>query len=150
MAGQLIFQPPTFHWPSEDQQMAFKEWQSHITLTLEVSNIPWERWYASIIGFLGLGRLQAMAASRYLQKCRRKKDTRKHLHCLLEHLRSLNVPVELHWWNVQRYMAGRTRNHWPAWSTHQDLGQEMWLCIDWREDDMPTGATISCDETLQS
>ena len=53
MAGQLIFQPPTFHWPSEDQQMAFKEWQGHITLTLEASNIPWERWYASIIGFLG-------------------------------------------------------------------------------------------------
>ena len=53
MAGQLIFQPPTFHWPSEDQQMAFEEWQSHITLMLEVSNIPRERWYASIIGFLG-------------------------------------------------------------------------------------------------
>ena len=53
MAGQLIFQPPTFHWPSEDQQTAFQEWQSHITLTLEVSNIPQERWYASIIGFLG-------------------------------------------------------------------------------------------------
>ena len=33
--------------------MAFKEWQSHITLTLEASNIPQERWYASIIGFLG-------------------------------------------------------------------------------------------------
>ena len=53
MAGQLIFQPPTFHWPSKDQQMAFKEWQSHITLMLEVSNIARERWYASIIGFLG-------------------------------------------------------------------------------------------------
>ena len=53
MAGQLIFQPPTFHWPSEDQQTAFGEWKSHITLALEVSNIPKERWYASIIGFLG-------------------------------------------------------------------------------------------------
>ena len=53
MAGQLIFQPPTFHWPSEDQQTAFEEWQSHITLMLEVSNIPRERWYASIVGFLG-------------------------------------------------------------------------------------------------
>ena len=52
MAGQLIFQLPTFHWPSEDQQTAFQEWQNHITLTLEVSNIPQERWYASIIGFL--------------------------------------------------------------------------------------------------
>ena len=53
MAGQLIFQPPTFHWPSEDQQTAFQEWQSHITLTLEASNIPQDRWYASIVGFLG-------------------------------------------------------------------------------------------------
>ena len=53
MAGQLIFQPPTFHWPSEDQQMAFEEWKSHIILMLEVSNIPQERWYASIVGFLG-------------------------------------------------------------------------------------------------
>ena len=53
MAGQLIFQLPTFHWPSEDQQTAFQEWWSHITLTLEVSNIPQDRWYASIIGFLG-------------------------------------------------------------------------------------------------
>ena len=53
MAGQLIFQPPTFHWPSEDQQTAFREWKSHVTLVLEVSNVPKERWYASIIGFLG-------------------------------------------------------------------------------------------------
>ena len=53
MAEQLIFQPPTFHWPSKDQQTAFKEWQSHVTLALEASDIPQERWYASIIGFLG-------------------------------------------------------------------------------------------------
>ena len=53
MAGQLVFQLPTFHWPSEDQQTAFQEWQSHFTHTLEASNIPQERWYASIIGFLG-------------------------------------------------------------------------------------------------
>ena len=53
MAEQLIFQPPTFHWPSEDQQTAFQEWQSHVTLTLEASNIPQERWYVSIVGFLG-------------------------------------------------------------------------------------------------
>ena len=51
--GQLIFQPPVFDWPSDDQQTAFKEWQSHITLTLEASKIPPERWYASIVGFLG-------------------------------------------------------------------------------------------------
>ena len=52
-SGQLIFQPPMFDWPSDDQQTAFKEWQGHITLMLGASNIPWERWYASIVGFLG-------------------------------------------------------------------------------------------------
>ena len=52
-SGQLIFQPPMFDWPSDDQQTAFKELQGHITLMLEASNIPSERWYASIIGFLG-------------------------------------------------------------------------------------------------
>ena len=53
MAGQLIFQPPTFHWPSEDQQTAYEEWRSHVTLALEASNVPQDRWYASIVGFLG-------------------------------------------------------------------------------------------------
>ena len=33
--------------------MAFGESKSHITLALEASNVPIERWYASIIGFLG-------------------------------------------------------------------------------------------------
>ena len=52
-SGQLIFQPPKFDWHSDDQQAVFEEWQGHITLALEASNIPPERWYASIIGFLG-------------------------------------------------------------------------------------------------
>ena len=33
--------------------MAFEEWKSHVTLVLEASNIPQDRWSASIIGFLG-------------------------------------------------------------------------------------------------
>ena len=53
VANQLMFQPPKFDWHSEDQQTAFKEWKEHISLALEASNIPQERWYASIIGFLG-------------------------------------------------------------------------------------------------
>ena len=47
-----MFQPPKFDWHSDDQQTAFKEWQGNMTLTLEASDIPPERWYASIIGFL--------------------------------------------------------------------------------------------------
>ena len=39
----------------------------------------------------GLGRLQAMAASRDLQRHRRKKNTRKHLHRLHKYLRSLDI-----------------------------------------------------------
>ena len=53
VTGQLIFQPPKFDWHSEDKQTAFEEWKGHITLMLEASNIPPERWYASIVGFLG-------------------------------------------------------------------------------------------------
>ena len=51
--GQLIFQPLKFDWHSEDQQTVFEEWKGHITLVLEASNIPRERWYASIVAFLG-------------------------------------------------------------------------------------------------
>ena len=51
--GQLIVQPPKFDWHSDDQQTAFQEWQGHITLALEAPSTPQERWYASIIGFLG-------------------------------------------------------------------------------------------------
>ena len=64
-SGQLILQPPMFDWPSYNQQTAFKEWQSHITLTLEASNIPPERWYARIVGFLGT---KAMATTQHIQK----------------------------------------------------------------------------------
>ena len=52
VTGQLMFQPPKFDWHSDDQQTAFKEWQGHMTLALEALNIPQERWYATIIGFL--------------------------------------------------------------------------------------------------
>ena len=74
MAGQLIFQPPTFHWPSEDQQTAFQEWQSHVTLALEVSNIPQDRWYASTVGFLGT---EGFKQWQHLE-ISKKEDERKH------------------------------------------------------------------------
>ena len=53
VTGQLMFQPPKFDWHSDNQQTAFKEWQGHMTLASAASNIPQERWYASIIGSLG-------------------------------------------------------------------------------------------------
>ena len=51
--GQLIFQPLKFDWHIEDQQLAFEEWKGQVILALKVSNINRERWYATIIGFLG-------------------------------------------------------------------------------------------------
>ena len=53
VTGQLLFLPPKFDWHIDDQQIAFGEWKGQITLTLEVSNISRERWYATIVGFLG-------------------------------------------------------------------------------------------------
>ena len=51
--GQLIFQSPKFDWHIEDQQLAFEEWKGQVILALEASNIDRERWYATIISFLG-------------------------------------------------------------------------------------------------
>ena len=51
--GQLLFQPPKFNWHIEDRQIIFEEWKRQITLALELSNISRERWYATIVGFLG-------------------------------------------------------------------------------------------------
>ena len=141
---------PHFHWPSEDQQMAFKEWQSHVTLMLEASNIPRETWYASIIGFLGTEGFKRWTHLDISKDVEGKENTEGCLHCLRKYLRSFDVPVELHQWDVQHHTSGRARNHWPTWSTYQNLGRKMWLSNQWREGKMLTRATISCDETLQS
>ena len=51
--GQLIFQPPTFDWNAEDQQLAFAEWRGQIELALEVSSAKKDIWFATIIGYVG-------------------------------------------------------------------------------------------------
>ena len=51
--GQPIFQPLKFDWHVEDQQLAYEEWKGHVILALEASNIERERWYATVVGFLG-------------------------------------------------------------------------------------------------
>ena len=149
-SGQLIFQPPTFHWPSEDQQTALKEWQSHVTLTLEVSNIPQERWYASIVGFLGI---EGFKRWQYLDISKKKQWEETPWKCVQSlhwHFRSLNIPMELHQWNVQWHQTGWTRNHWSARPMHQDFSQEVWLHVTRREDAMPFRTTLPCHQTLQS
>ena len=51
--GQLVFKPPKFDWNADDQHEAFKYWKDQTILALETSNINEEKWYATIIGFLG-------------------------------------------------------------------------------------------------
>ena len=140
MAGQLIFQLPTFHWPSKDQQMAFEEWQSHVTLTLEASNIPRERWYASIIGFLGtkgFKRWQHLDISKDVEKRKMPEDIFTAFANTLE--------VSMSQWNYINEMysditSERARNHWPARSMHQDLGWKVWLSNQQREVETLTGS----------
>ena len=100
--------------------------------------------------FPGHWRLQAMAASQHIQKGWWEETPRKCVQGLCWHSRSLDVPLELHRWNVQWHQTGWTRNHWSARSMHQDFSWEVWLHITRREDTMLTGATLSHDQTLQS
>ena len=51
--GQLAFKPPEFDWHAEDQHEAFKHWKGQTIMALETSNIKEEKWYTTIIGFLG-------------------------------------------------------------------------------------------------
>ena len=150
MAGQLIFQPPTFHWPSEDQQTAFQEWQSHINLTLEASNIPQDRWYASIIGFLGT---KGFKRWQHL-KISNNDDTKKIPDNVFKAFAN-TLKVSMSHWNYINEMYSNIRQgeqettDQPR-SMHQNFSWEVWLHISRREDAMPTGATLSHDQTLQS
>ena len=72
-SGQLICQPPTFHWPSEDQQTAFKEWQSHHTCVGSIQHPP-RKMVCQHCRFPGHQRLQVMATtSIYPKKDKEKK-----------------------------------------------------------------------------
>ena len=42
-----------FDWHAKDQQLVFEKWKGQVELALEASNIAKERWYATIVGFLG-------------------------------------------------------------------------------------------------
>ena len=96
MAGQLIFQPPTFHWPSEDQQTAYEEWRSPRHPCLRSVQCPPRQMVCKHRWFPGHRRLQEMDPPRHLQKHRGKEESRQRLPSLRKHSRSVNVPVELH------------------------------------------------------
>ena len=149
MAGQLIFQLPTFHWPSKDQQTAFGEWKSHVTLALEASNVPKERWYASIIGFLGS---EGFKHWQHLEISKDEDARKTPENVFTAFANTLEVSTS-HWnyikWNVQLHQTGRARNHWSARSMHQNIGREVRLYVSRWEDEMPNGATLPCDKTLR-
>ena len=100
--------------------------------------------------FPGHQRLQAMATSQDIQKGQWEETPWKCVQGLCWHIRSLNIPLELHWWDVQWHLTGWTRNHWSARPTHQDFSWEVWLHITGREDAMPIRATLPYHQTLQS
>ena len=48
---------PKFDWHAEDRQQAFDEWKGQITQVLRASSIKKDIWFATIIGYLGEGRV---------------------------------------------------------------------------------------------
>ena len=100
--------------------------------------------------FPGHQRLQAMATPWHIQKGWQEEIPQKCVQGLCWHSRSLNIPMELHRWDVQWHQTGWTRNHWSARPMHQDSSWEVWLHVTGREDAMPIRATLPCHETLKS
>ena len=111
---------PTFHWPSEDQQDSIQGVAESHHPHIESVQHPQGKMVCKHHGFPGHQRLQAMAASWDIHKGQ-EETPRKHVPSLCWHSRSLNIPLELHWWNVQWHQTGWTRNHWSARSIHQDF-----------------------------
>ena len=147
-SGQPIFQPPMFDWPSDDQQMVFKEWQSHHTCVGSLQHSP-RKMVCQHHRFPGHWRLPAMATPRHIQEGWGEASW-KHVQGPCRHFRSLDIPMELHQWDVQRHQTGQTRNHWPSRPTYQDFSQEVWLHIrEWEEATL-VRAILPCHQTLQS
>ena len=149
MAGQLI---PTTHIPlalrGQADSISGVEESCHPHIgSIQYSSrqmVCQHHW------FPGLRRLQAMVASWDFQRRWPQENPRQCIHSLRKYPGSLDVPLELHQWNVQRHQTRWTRNHWSARSTHQNVSRQVWLHVSRREDATPTGATLSCDQTLRS
>ena len=143
-SGQLIFQLSMFHWPSEDQQTAFKEWQSHVTLVLEVSNIPQERWYASIIDFLGT---QGFKQWQHLN-ISKKDNEKKHPENMFKAFTD-TLEVSTSQWNYINEMYSNIRQE-----TTDQLDQCIKILVERcgytspEEKTMPIRATLPCHQTL--
>ena len=102
--GQLMFQPPKFDWHSDNQQTALKEWQGHMTLALEASNFPQERWYASIIGFLGQEGFQRWQHLDISKKPEEKKKPEKVFQAIAN-----TLEVSMSYWNYINEMHSDIR-----------------------------------------
>ena len=149
VTGQLIFEPPKFDWHSEDQQQALEEWKGQITLALEASSIPEDKWYATTIGFLGQQGFKHWQNLRDLPATREQENPQEHLWRIRQHPRNLHILLELHQRDLQRHLTGRTRHHWPARPMDQEPHRTMWL-FHRREEGMLTWTPLPCDKTLRS
>ena len=100
------------HWHSDDQQTAFEEWKGHITLMLEASNIPKERWYASIIGFLGQEGFRQWQHLDILKDNNKKKDPNEVFKVFTE-----TLEVSMSHWNHTNDMYSDIRQGEHEWQT---------------------------------
>ena len=98
----------------------------------------------------GHQRLQVMATPQHIQKGWQEETSWKCVQGLCWHIRSLDIPMELHQWDVQWHQTGWTRIHWSARPIHQDFSWEVWLHVTGREEAMTTRATLPCHQTLRS
>ena len=145
-----MFQPPKFDWYSDDQQTAFKEWKGHISLALEASNIPQDRWYASITGFLGQEGYQCWQHLDISKDPELKKQAEKVFKAIAN---TLEVPMS--YWNHINVMYSNIRQG------EQETTNQLDQCIkvlvkncsyssEQEKKKMLTGATLPCNQTLQS
>ena len=134
-SGQLIFQPPMFDWPSDNQQTVFKEWQSHHTHVGSLHHSP-RKMVCQHRRFPGHQRLQAMATPRNIQEGQGEEASWKCVQGLRGHFRT--------------HQTGWTRNHQSTRPMHQDFSQEVQLHIrEWEEATL-IRATLPCHQTLRS
>ena len=129
--------------------MAFREWKSHVTLALEASNVPKERWYASIIGFLGS---EGFKHWQHLEISTDEDARKTPENVFTAFANTLEVSTS-HW----NYIDEMYSNIWQGeQETTDQLDQHIKMLVERcgymsprREDAMPTGATLSCNKTLQ-
>ena len=97
-----------FDWQAEDQQHAFEEWKGQVTLALWASSINKEVWFAMIVGFLGKEGVKWWNTLPISKDEENQKNLEAVFKAITDTLRSVNLPLEPHQWDVQWHQTGRT------------------------------------------